>query len=208
MKKKYLFAATGLALLGLSLSACSSNSSSKGNSEKTTEQSKKKNETISQNKELREKFDQVKVGELSKHGEGGSTIQDVEKLLGKANTTDTTTVESYKTKSYIWNKGAVTVTVQFEPDKVVTKDITGFKWGKRDEKLDLAAFNSIQDGATYDDIVKKYGEPDSLNESLLLGTKTVTGLWYTGIKGKADGAFASLTFENGALTSKTQTDLK
>ncbi|WP_369127795.1 DUF3862 domain-containing protein, partial [Alloscardovia omnicolens] len=54
----------------------------------------------------------------------------------------------------------------------------------------------------------KYGEPDSLNESLLLGTKTVTGLWYTGIKGKADGAFASLTFENGALTSKTQTDLK
>ena len=40
------------------------------------------------------------------------------------------------------------------------------------------------------------------------GTKTVTGLWYTGIKGKADGAFASLTFENGALTSKTQTDLK
>ncbi|HIW37810.1 MAG TPA: DUF3862 domain-containing protein [Candidatus Jeotgalicoccus stercoravium] len=69
-------------------------------------------------------------------------------------------------------------------------------------------FCSIQDGATYDDIVKKYGEPDSLNESLLLGTKTVTGLWYTGIKGKADGAFASLTFENGALTSKTQTDLK
>ncbi|MDK7310320.1 DUF3862 domain-containing protein, partial [Lactobacillus jensenii] len=82
---------------GLSLSACSSNSSSKGNSEKTTQQSKKKNETISQNKELREKFDQIKVGELSKHGDGGSTIQDVEKLLGKANTTDTTTVENYKT---------------------------------------------------------------------------------------------------------------
>lgn len=56
--------------------------------------------------------------------------------------------------------------------------------------------------------LKNMGEPDSLNESLLLGTKTVTGLWYTGIKGKADGAFASLTFENGALTSKTQTDLK
>ncbi|WP_233263625.1 DUF3862 domain-containing protein [Lactobacillus johnsonii] len=57
-------------------------------------------------------------------------------------------------------------------------------------------------------MVKKYGEPDSLNESLLFGTKTVTGLWYTGIKGKADVAFASLTFENGALISKTQTDLK
>lgn len=42
MKKKYLVAATGLALLGLSLSACSSNSSSKGNSEKTTEQYKKR----------------------------------------------------------------------------------------------------------------------------------------------------------------------
>ncbi|OYS00313.1 hypothetical protein CBF68_05505 [Lactobacillus taiwanensis] len=207
MKKKYLVAATGLALLGLSMSACSSNSGSKSDPAKTSQQTKK-NETISQNKELREKFDQIKVGELSNHGEGGSTIQDVEKLLGKPNTTDTTTVDSYKTKSYIWNKGAVTVTVQFAPDKVVTKDITGFKWGKRDEKLDLAAFNGIQDGTSYDDVVKKYGEPDSLNESLLLGTKTVTGLWYTGIKGKADGAFASLTFENGALTSKTQTDLK
>ena len=207
MKKKYLVAATGLALLGLSLSACSSSSDSNGNSTKTTQQ-KKKNETISQNKELREKFDQIKVGELSTHGEGGSTIQDVEKLLGKANTTDTTTIDNYKTKSYIWNKGTVTVTVQFEPDKAVTKDITGFKWGKRDEKLDLAAFNNIQDGISYDDVVKKYGEPDSLNESLLLGKKTVSALWYTGIKSKGDGANASLTFENGALTSKTQTDLK
>ena len=99
MKKKYLVAATGLALLGLSLSACSSNSSSnKGNSEKTTQQSKKKNEVISQNKELREKFDQIKVGNFLSQGEGGSTTDEVKQLLGNPTSSTTTSSNGVKVK--------------------------------------------------------------------------------------------------------------
>ena len=207
MKKKYLVAATGLALLGLSLSACSSNSS-KGNSEKTTEQSKKKNEVISQNKELREKFDQIKVGNFLSQGEGGSTIDEVKQLLGSPTSTTTTSSNGVKLKQLTWTKGAVTVAIQtLKSDKVVSKEITGFKWGKRDEKLTLGDFNNIADGSTYQSLVDKYGEPDGLHEANVAGTKITNAVWLTGIKGD-DGANATLSFENDKLTSKTQTKLK
>lgn len=208
MKKKYLVAATGLALLGLSLSACSSNGSSKGNSEKTTEQSKKKNEVISQNKELREKFDQIKVGNFLSQGEGGSTTDEVKQLLGNPTSSTTTSSNGVKVKQLTWTKGAVTVAIQtLDSNKVVSKEITGFKWGKRDEKITLGEFNNIADGSTYQDIVNKYGEPDGLHEANVAGTKITNAVWLTGIKSD-DGASATLSFENDKLTTKSQTKLK
>lgn len=206
MKKKYLVAATGLALLGLSLSACSSNSSSKGNSEKTTQQSKK-NEVISQNKELREKFDQIKVGNFLSQGEGGSTTDEVKQLLGNPTSTTTTSSNGVKVKQLTWTKGAVTVAIQtLDSNKVISKEITGFKFGKRDEKLTLGEFDNIADGSTYQSIVDKYGEPDGLHEANVAGTKITNAVWLTGIKGD-DGANATLSFENDKLSSKTQTKL-
>ena len=199
MKKKIFIAVSAITLLGISTSACSSsNSNSRAKSSKTS--------TISQNKELREKYDKIQVGELSNHGEGGYTMQQVEDLLGKATSSSETTIMNYKVKDEVWNKGNVTVTIQTESDKVVSKDITGFKWTGRPNKLTLAAYNNIQNGTSYDDIVKQYGEPDNLNETLVLGKKTVTASWITGVKGKS-GANATLIFENNQLTSKTESDL-
>lgn len=207
MKKKYLVAATGLALLGLSMSACSSNSGSKSDSAKTSQQ-KKKNEVISQNKELREKFDQIKVGNFLSQGDGGSTIDEVKQLLGSPTSTTTTSSNGVKLKQLTWTKGAVTVAIQtLDSNKVVSKEITGFKFGKRDEKLTLGEFDNIADGSTYQSIVDKYGEPDGLHEANVAGTKITNAVWLTGIKGD-DGAKATLSFENDKLSSKTQTKLK
>ena len=207
MKKKYLVAATGLALLGLSMSACSSNSGSKSDSAKTSQQ-KKKNEVISQNKELREKFDQIKVGNFLSQGDGGSTIDEVKQLLGSPTSTTTTSSNGVKLKQLTSTKGAVTVAIQtLDSNKVVSKEITGFKFGKRDEKLTLGEFDNIADGSTYQSIVDKYGEPDGLHEANVAGTKITNAVWLTGIKGD-DGANATLSFENDKLSSKTQTKLK
>ena len=85
--------------------------------------------------------------------------------------------------------------------------ITGFKWTGRPTKLDKKAFNTIADGSTYESVIKKYGEPDGLDESLIMGKKTVAATWITGVKGDT-GANAVLTFTNNKLTDKTQTDLK
>lgn len=208
MKKKYLVAATGLALLGLSMSACSSNSGSKSDSAKTSQQSKKKNEVISQNKELRSKFDQIKVGNFLSQGDGGSTTDEVKQLLGNPTSTTSTSSNGVKVKQLTWTKGAVTVAIQtLDSNKVVSKEITGFKWGKRDEKLTLGEFNNIADGSTYQSLVDKYGEPDGLHEANVAGTKITNAVWLTGIKGD-DGASATFSFDNDKLSSKTQTKLK
>ena len=73
--------------------------------------------------------------------------------------------------------------------------------------MDLKAFNKVKDDSTYDALVKSFGEPDGLNESVTMGQTNVTAIYMTGIKGK-DGATATFVFDNNKLTSKAQTDLK
>lgn len=163
----------------------------------------KDDRTISKNAELRKKFDAIVVGDLMSNGDGGTSLTDVEKSLGKPVSTSTTNLQNVKVKDETWTKDGVTVTVQFNDDKTVSKDITGFKF-TRSPKLDLKAFDSIADGANYDDVIKQYGEPDNLNEMKISGETTLNATWVTGTK----GGTATLTFENGGMTSKTQVDLK
>ena len=111
--------------------------------------------------------------------------------------------DAIKVKDYIWTKGTVSINVQFNDDKVVSKDIDGFKFARK-TKMNLDGFNGIADGATYSDIVAKFGEPDGLDEMLVSGEKTVTAIWLTGTK----GGTVTLQFTNDALTSKTQSGLK
>ena len=199
-----------VALASLSLAACSNNSGKSG-SAKTTQIAKKKldstNKTISQNKELRSKFDQIKIGDLMSKGQGGDKEAVVEKLLGKPNSTNSEKTDGIKTSGATWTKGNVSITVAYFDHNAISKMITGFKWTGRPEKLTLNAFNSIKDGVSYESVVKKYGEPDGLDESLIMGTKKVTATWLTGVKGDT-GANAVLTFSNNKLTDKSQTDLK
>lgn len=200
MKKKAYIAASVIALLGIATSACSS--SNKTNTPKKNTSTK----VVSQDKNFRKKYDQIEVGELSNHGEGGFSVQQVEDLLGKPSASTESTLMNYKVKSETWTKGSVTITVEFESDKVVSKDITGFKWSGRPEKLNLSAYDNLQNGTSYDEIVKQYGEPDSLNESKMLGKETISAIWLTGVKGES-GASVTLTFDNGQLTAKTQSNL-
>ena len=179
----------------------SSDKSSRSNNAETSHN--KDDRTISKNAELRKKFDAIVVGDLMSNGDGGTSLTDVEKSLGKPVSTSTTNLQNVKVKDETWTKDGVTVTVQFNDDKTVSKDITGFKF-TRSPELDLKAFDSIADGANYDDVIKQYGEPDNLNEMKISGETTLNATWVTGTK----GGTATLTFENGGMTSKTQVDLK
>ncbi len=210
MKLKKVALVTAIVIAGLSLSACSS-SNNENSSAKSTQTSKKKSspvdKTISQNKELRSKFDQIKVGDLMSKGKGGDTEKEVTTLLGSPNSTTSSKTEGIKTSGATWNKGKVSITVAYVDKHAISKMITGFKWTGRPTKLDKKAFNTIADGSTYESVIKKYGEPDGLDESLIMGKKTVAATWITGVKGDT-GANAVLTFTNNKLTDKTQTDLK
>lgn len=210
MKFKKVVLISAVVIAGLSLSACSSSNNENG-SAKSTQTSKKKSSSvdkiISQNKELRSKFDQIKVGDLMSKGKGGDTEKQVKALLGSPNSTTSSKTEGIKTSGTSWTKGKVTITVAYVNKRAISKMITGFKWTGRPAKLDKKSFDSIADGSTYESVVKKYGEPDGLDESLIMGKKTVSATWLTGVKGDT-GANAVLTFTNNKLTDKTQTDLK
>ncbi len=210
MKLKKVVLTSAVVIAGLSLSACSS-SNNESSSAKSTQTSKKKSSSadkiISQNKELRSKFDQIKVGDLMSKGKGGDTEKQVKALLGSPNSTTSSKTEGIKTSGATWNKGKVSITVAYVDKHAISKMITGFKWTGRPAKLDKKAFDSIADGSTYESVIKKYGEPDGLDESLIMGKKTVAATWITGVKGDT-GANAVLTFTNNKLTDKTQTDLK
>lgn len=210
MKLKKVALTSAVVIAGLSLSACSS-SNNESSSAKSTQTSKKKSSSadkiISQNKELRSKFDQIKVGDLMSKGKGGDTEKQVKALLGSPNSTTSSKTEGIKTSGASWTKGKVTITVAYVDKHAISKMITGFKWTGRPAKLDKKAFDAIADGSTYESVIKKYGEPDGLDESLIMGKKTVSATWLTGVKGDT-GANAVLTFTNNELTDKTQTDLK
>lgn len=210
MKFKKVALISAAVIAGLSLSACSS-SNNENSSAKSIQTSKKKSSSvdkiISQNKELRSKFDQIKVGDLMSKGKGGDTEKQVKALLGSPNSTTSSKTEGIKTSGASWTKGKVTITVAYVDKHAISKMITGFKWTGRPAKLDKKAFDAIADGSTYESVIKKYGEPDGLDESLIMGKKTVAATWITGVKGDT-GANAVLTFTNNKLTDKTQTDLK
>ncbi|QNQ83700.1 DUF3862 domain-containing protein [Lactobacillus sp. PV037] len=204
MKLNKLLLASTTLLLALGVTACGNT----GNSTKTsTSQSSSKNEIISQNKELRQKFNKIKVGDLAQEGQGGSTLTNVEKLLGVPSSTSSSTTNGIKVKDETFVKGNVTIVIQTINNNVVSKDISGFKFSSRPTKITLATFNKVKDGSSYETIVKQFGEPDSLNESLIMGTKNLTGTWLTGVKGDAT-ASATFVFNNNRLESKNQTDLK
>lgn len=207
MKFKKALSVVGVGLLAVSMAGCSSNSSeskSSGNETKTTHPKKKKTE---QKNTFRKNYDKIKVGDVAQQGNGGTSIDEVTPLLGQPTSTSTTKVSGFKVKSYNWTKSDTSILVQFAHKRAITKTISGFKWDRTSKKLDLKAFNKVKDDSSYESLVKSFGEPDGLNENVIMGQTNVTAVYMTGIKGK-EGANATFVFDNNKLTSKAQTDLK
>lgn len=207
MRFKKALSVVGVGLLAVSMAGCSSNSSeskSSGNETKTTQPKKKKTE---QKNTFRKNYDKIKVGDVAQQGNGGTSIDEVTALLGQPTSTSTTKVSGFKVKSYNWTKSDTSILVQFSHKRAITKTISGFKWDRTSKKLDLKAFNKVKDDSSYESLVKSFGEPDGLNENVIMGQTNVTAVYMTGIKGK-EGANATFVFDNNKLTSKAQTDLK
>ena len=210
--KKALFLVV-VALLAITTVGCSSNKSSNSNNTKTTQKAKKNNSKKkstkfnSQKTAFRKNYDKIKIGDLSKQAEGGSTIKEVKNTLGTPNSTTTMTVKAYKAKSYTWNKDSIVINVEFENGRAFSKLISGFKWNRNGQALSKKAFNHIKIGSSYNSLISKYGESDGLHESLVLGNKSTIAIYFTNITGPTKSN-AEFHFMNDKLTSKAQTELK
>ena len=207
-RRKNVLSVVAICLAALSLVGCSNSSSSNKSDNNKPKSNQKVKKTNTQKTSFRKSFDKIQVGDVMQQGNGGSTLKDVKNILGQPNSISATEIKGFKVKSYSWTKYGTTIMVQFSHKKAITKTVSGFKWTRHSTKLKLKAFNSIKTGSSYKALVNSYGEPDGLNENVVLGKKNVTAVYFTGIKAKSAGANASFTFADDKLVSKTETNLK
>ncbi|WP_429971320.1 DUF3862 domain-containing protein [Fructilactobacillus sp. Tb1] len=162
------------------------------NSSDKTTTAKKAN---SKNEISREKYDKVQIGQ---------TKQEVKSELGKPSYSSTTTVNGIESGLQTWNNVSSsfkvsTVTVTLTNGKVsgksYTKPIVGKVNPVNQKKLD-----TIQNGASYKDVIDQLGDPATENQLDLAGQNSITIEYPTDKKGGA----VSLTFNNDSLTTKTE----
>lgn len=217
MKKKSLALITALLASTLVLTACgssnsgsSSKSSSSAKTEKVAKSSSTKESSSSKTETAkvdRAGYDAIKIGDLMKQGEGGDTLEALKTKFGAPASSTTSTTNGVKTDIMGWTNvdglAGATMSVSFVSDKAVSKAISKLN-ADRTKDITLATYNGINAGAKYEDVNKQIGEPNGLTETNVAGQTTVVAVYLN----KDITSFASLSFTNGALTTKTQSNLK
>ncbi|EHE90461.1 hypothetical protein LDBUL1519_00681 [Lactobacillus delbrueckii subsp. bulgaricus CNCM I-1519] len=178
----------------------SSQSSSSSKSTATSSSSKSTNKVNESN------FNKIKIGN------NGSTIKEVQALFGKkASQTSEVQVSGTTAKNYTWSglEGGNTVSgisVAFVNGKAVQKTITGKKV-TRSKKISQADFEKVQTGMSKSQVKKLIGEPDTFSYAVINGQSIDVFSYTTGVKGDV-GANAMFTFNNDAVTTKSQSGLQ
>lgn len=195
---------------GLNNKGKSSSESTEKTSVSKTDKSSSSTSKKDSGKITRADFDSITLGDLMQNGNGGAKLDDLKAKFGNPSSTSSSTTNGVKTDLVTWTNvdggfGA-SVIVSFTDGKAFAKNLTGFKLSRK-QKIDLAAFNSWQNGMKYADFTAKYGQPDYYDETLIGGTTTIVAGYTSGVKGDL-GANFNVTFDNGALTGKTQSSMK
>lgn len=201
-KKIALVAATSLAALSLTACGASTSSQSSSSSKSATTSASSK----STNKVNESNFNKIKIGS------NGSTIKQVQALFGKkASQTSEVQVSGTTAKNYTWSglEGGNTVSgisIAFANGKAVQKTITGKKV-TRSKKISQADFEKVQTGMSKSQVKKLLGEPDTFSYAVISGQNIDAFSYTTGVKGDV-GANAMFTFNNDAVTTKSQSGLQ
>lgn len=217
MKKKSLALITALLASTLVLTACgssnsgsSSKSSSSAKTEKVAKSSSTKESSSSKTETAkvdRAGYDAIKLGDLLKQADGGDTLESLKAKFGNPTTSTSGESNGVKTDSVIWNidggLSGSSLTVIFTNGRAWTKNITRLS-ADRPKDITMQVFNSINPGATFDDVNKQLGEPNSMNTTVTNGVTRNTAIYYN----KGMTSFASMSFANDVLTTKTQSNLK
>ncbi|AXH04282.1 DUF3862 domain-containing protein [Lactiplantibacillus plantarum] len=182
-----------------------SNSNHTDNSNKSTSA-----KTDNSGKITRSQFDSIKIGDLMNNAQGGDTLDSLKKKFGKPQSTSSDTTNGVKTDVVTWTNVAggfgANVIVSFTDNHAYDKNLTGYKLSRK-QNIKLSDFESFNNGMKYSDFTAKWGQPDYYNESLINGSTTIIAGYTSGVKGGL-GANFNVTFTNGALSGKTQSDMK
>ncbi|MCT3214346.1 DUF3862 domain-containing protein [Lactiplantibacillus plantarum] len=200
----WILAVIVVLIIGGSLGS-KSNSNTTDNSNKSTSA-----KTDNSGKITRSQFDSIKIGDLMNNAQGGDTLDSLKKKFGKPQSTSSDTTNGLKTDVVTWTNVAggfgANVIVSFTDNHAYDKNLTGYKLSRK-QNIKLSDFESFNNGMKYSDFTAKWGQPDYYNESLINGSTTIIAGYTSGVKGGL-GANFNVTFTNGALSGKTQSDMK
>lgn len=146
-------------------------------------------------------------------GNDGSTKNDVKNLFGKKpEDTSTQEIDGVNTDTQTWNgvkngDAASNITVGFSNGHAVNKIITGLKVNRKSQ-ITLADFDSLQTGATKDEVLKQFGKPNGYTHTDILGKVSEDWSYTSKVKGDTGANFIISFDENGIVNNKTQTSMK
>lgn len=167
-----------------------------------------KNTSDSSNKVSYANYKKIKLS-----GDNGSTKDDVKKLFGKKpQDTSTQEIDGVNTDTQTWSgvKGgdaSSNITVGFSNGHAVNKIITGLKVNRKSQ-ITLNDFDSLQTGATKDEVLKEFGKPNGYTHTDILGKVSEDWSYTSNIKGDTGTNFIISFDENGVVNNKTQTSMK
>lgn len=144
-------------------------------------------------------FDKINISETD-----GTSKADVEKMFGKKpSSSSSQTIQGVSADECIWHGTSLgsTVTVAFANGHAISKGIAGLP---SSNKVSTSQYNSIQNGMTKDEVIKKLGKPTGRTYSSIAG-QNAEMLEYIG-KGNV-GANMNVTITNGTVSGKAQSGM-
>ena len=150
----------------------------------------------------------VKLGDLMKSGQGGTSYKKVKSIFNSApSETSSSETSGVKTELAIWQYDDVTITITFVNNHAVGSAETGLRWQRAKPTFTKKIYNNLSGNLNSDKIYKKFGIPDEVTQILIFGSYKTKFTWFTGLKGTL-GANVSLEFTGDSLTGKSQYGLK
>ena len=164
------------------------NTSSKSTTETKKEESKKDTKKYSL-----DKFMQIQMG---------MTYDQVKAILGDGTEESSSGDGDIKTVSYSWkNSDGSNISVMIQGGKVMTKAQAFLV--SMDTKVTMEKYNKINNGMTYDQVKAILGEGQLTSQTQIMDTKSEIYSWIN-----SNGSNMNVTFQNSAVDSKAQFELK
>lgn len=161
-----------------------------------------------ENATILQAYNKIKLGDLAKSGEGGSSYKKIKKMLGSSpSDTSSSETSGIKTELDSWDYNGISIIVTFVNQRAVGSSLTGMRWKRAKPTFSKSNFKKVNSNLTSDDVFDRFGIPDEITQLLIFGKYQTKYTWFTGIKGSL-GANVSIDLVNNNVSGKSQTGLE
>lgn len=198
-----------LSLLLISLTACSNKNkeatSPSSDTELLTSSSKTEHEDVRLN------FNKIVLAQAANEFKGGTTLEELKAIYGEPTSQSQTPAGDVTLDSYTWNFDSVVVTVQLFENSSIARSISNFVFSRK-ATIDQKMYDKLENGMTFKQAIEILGEPDDFSQAVSSDKVELQAMWVSGFKSESNSdqsrsASITLSFENDALTQKSQTGL-